>query len=764
MAILDIVILAAGKGTRMYSKLPKILHRLGGMPLLEYVLIAAQQLNPRKIHVVYGAGGDEVRDFCASKNMELELIEQTQQLGTGHAVSQVLPHLQDSAQILILYGDVPLITAATLTAFVNSVPANQLGLITAELPDPTGFGRIIRPVDKSLKCDEYITAIVEQADANAQQLNIKEINTGIMLIPAQVLKKYLPKLSQNNTQNEYYLTDIIALASADGIKIQGFKAVDNFEIFGVNNKAQLAALERHYQQRLAQALLHQGVTLLDPARIDIRGAVTVATDVVIDVNVILEGKVTIGENSIIGPNTSLKNVCIGDNVQIKANCVIEDAVIENNCVIGPFARIRPKTHIKSYAHVGNFVEVKNCTIGMASKANHLTYLGDAIIGADVNIGAGTITCNYDGANKHQTIIEDGVFIGSDTQLVAPVTIGKNATIGAGSTIVSNAPANKLTLSRSKQATLPGWQRPIKVKLDNIPVETLNSGILYAGDMQAGHMLAPYTSWLIGGPAEYFYQPANLDDLAIFLRTWKEESVLLLGAGTNILVPDQGIKGVVIYLKNRLDALKPIDALTLDVEAGVTCTKLVAYCLKQGLVEAAFLAGIPGTIGGAVKMNAGAYGDNIWNYITSVTTINRQGKVAIRKPAEFTVGYREVNGLQPDEWVVAVTLSFNRVADFTVGQQQVKTILQKRRAAQPVELPSCGSVFRNPPGYYAAQLIESCGLKGKQIGGACVSTKHANFIVNRGNATATDVKTLIGEIRSTVMQAHNVDLELEVIIL
>lgn len=450
---LHIIILAAGKGTRMHSNLPKVLQPLGGIPLLEHVIVTAQTLNPKKIHVVYGDGGDLVKARLA--HLKVNWVLQKKQLGTGHAVQQALPQIPDKAQVLILYGDVPLITAELLENFIVNAPKNGLGLITAEPQDPTGFGRIMR--DSLGK----VVAIIEQKDANKIQLQIREINTGILVAAAKLLKTYIPKLNQHNAQGEYYLTDIISMAVADVIPVVGLIAAKVAEVLGVNDKIQLASLERYYQNKLAHKLMLQGVTLLDPKRLDVRGKLQVASDVTFDVNVIVEGQVTIGTNVIIGPNVYLKDVVIGDNVIIRANSVIEGATIDANCIVGPFARIRPVTHLKANAHVGNFVEVKNCTLGKKSKANHLTYLGDALVGDEVNIGAGTITCNYDGAKKHQTIIEDGVFVGSDVQFIAPVTVGKNATIGAGSTIVANVPRGKLAIARAKQVLIDGWQRPKK---------------------------------------------------------------------------------------------------------------------------------------------------------------------------------------------------------------------------------------------------------------------------------------------------------------
>ncbi len=446
---LHIIILAAGKGKRMMSDLPKVLHPLGGKSLLERVITTALQLNPQTIHVVYGNGGSQVADCL--QHMPVQWVEQTQLLGTGHAVMQALPFCDDDEQVLILYGDVPLISVDSLNnLFANN--QEKVGLIVAELANPNGFGRIIRNNQGD------IIGIVEQKDANEQQLAIQEINTGIMTAPVHCLKRWLPQVKNTNKQQEYYLTDIIALAAEEGLSVYGYKTPCNEETKGVNDRLELASLERYYQKQLAISLMNQGVTIADPLRIDIRGEVSVATDVFLDINVILEGKVTIGKNSRIGPNVCLKNAEIGDNVEILANCVIEGAVIAENCQIGPFARIRPDTKLAAAVKIGNFVEVKKSILGSGSKANHLSYLGDATIGAQVNIGAGTITCNYDGKNKHPTHIGDGAFIGSNTSLIAPIKVGANATIGAGSTITREAPADILTVARARQATIKNWKR------------------------------------------------------------------------------------------------------------------------------------------------------------------------------------------------------------------------------------------------------------------------------------------------------------------
>ncbi len=446
---LSIIILAAGKGKRMRTDLPKVLHTLAGLTLLERVVQTAQSLNPDTIYVVYGNGGQRVRSEMAHLNVEW--IEQTHALGTGHAVSQVLPFLKKNQQVLILYGDVPLISKDTLQRLLNDTPKNALGLMTARLDNPTGFGRIIR--------DEagHITAIVEQKDATPAQQAIGEINTGIMTTSGAHLQSWLPRLTSQNAQSEYYLTDIVAMAVTDGQPVSGITVDSPEEVRGVNNLLELAQLERIYQRQSAEAFMREGVTFLDPNRFDVRGEVSIAPDVTIDINVVLEGTVSIGMYTTIGPNTVLRNVKVGENVRIESNCVIENAVLESGCTVGPFARIRPGTHIGEHARVGNFVEIKNTHLGAGSKAPHLSYLGDAVIGKNVNLGAGTITVNYDGANKHQTIIEDEAFIGCDSQLIAPITVGEGAYIGAGSTITTNAPPHQLTIARAKQRSIEGWK-------------------------------------------------------------------------------------------------------------------------------------------------------------------------------------------------------------------------------------------------------------------------------------------------------------------
>ncbi len=448
------VILAAGEGKRMRSKLPKVLHTIGGLPMLERVINTTEGLKPKQIFVVHGNGSGKVQESLA--HLDIAWVEQKEQLGTAHAVHQVIDHIPDDGNVLILYGDVPLISNELLVKLIDEVDTHSLGLVTAELETPDGFGRIIRDENSN------VIDIIEHKDLAENELDIEEINTGIMLIPAKILKEFLPKIENKNSQGEYYLTDIIALAVADHININSVITSTPEEVLGVNDKYQLACLERFYQYQKAKEFTEQGLTLFDPERFDLRGELEFGQDVVIDLNVIIEGKVTLGNNVKVGANTVLRNITIGDDTIVLENCVLEEATVENSCRIGPFTRIRPGTQIESNAHVGNFVELKKTKLGENSKASHLTYLGDSTIGKDVNIGAGTITCNYDGQNKFETIIGDNAFIGSNSALVAPITISKGATIGAGSTITSNAPAGKLTVTRTRQKTIDCWQRPKKI--------------------------------------------------------------------------------------------------------------------------------------------------------------------------------------------------------------------------------------------------------------------------------------------------------------
>lgn len=453
MAI-QVVILAAGQGKRMRSNRPKVLHTLAGKPLLQHVIETAMQCSTKPPIVVHDKTGALQKQ--ALKEFSAQWIAQPEQLGTGHAVQQTLSLLKDDDQVLILYGDVPLISLDTLMQLITNTPNDALGMLTTKLTDPKGYGRILR--DSHNK----IVGVVEERDADAAILEIKETNSGIYLVPAKWLKKWLPLLNNENAQKEYYLTDIIKLAVEDHVPIIAFHPQAQEEILGVNDRVQLAVLERYYQRQQAEKLLRIGVTLMDPNRLDIRGQVDVGQDVMIDINVILEGKIILGNNVVIGANTVIRDTTIADNVVIKENCVIEAANLKSNSIVGPFARIRPGTVLDAHTHIGNFVEIKNSEIGEGSKVNHLSYIGDSIVGKKVNIGAGTITCNYDGANKHKTIIGDDVQIGSDTQLVAPVTIGEGATIAAGSTIIKNVPAHQLTVTQKiEQRIISNWQRPVK---------------------------------------------------------------------------------------------------------------------------------------------------------------------------------------------------------------------------------------------------------------------------------------------------------------
>lgn len=437
----------------MHSAHPKVLLPLAGSPLLGHVINAARELDPAKLLVVYGHGGETVPQAFADS--DITWVNQVQQLGTGHALQQAAASLDDDGATLILYGDVPLISVATLRILLDALNGDSVGLLTVSLPDPEGYGRIVR--------DEQgqVTSIVEHKDANKVERAIHEVNTGIMALPNAQLKRWLSALRNDNAQGEYYLTDVIALAVADGVRVNACHPGHNWEVMGVNSAAQLAHLERLHQHEVATKLMEQGVRLMDPKRIDVRGELVCGRDVSIDINCVFEGRVVLGDNVTVAANCVLRDVSVGEGTRIAPFSLIEEARIGDNGRIGPFARIRPGTELAEAVHIGNFVELKNSQVDRGSKINHLSYVGDATVGKNVNIGAGTITCNYDGANKHRTVIEDDAFIGSDTQLVAPVTVGKGATIGAGATITRDAPAEQLTLSRARQVTIPGWKRPQK---------------------------------------------------------------------------------------------------------------------------------------------------------------------------------------------------------------------------------------------------------------------------------------------------------------
>lgn len=450
---LEVIILAAGKGTRMYSQTPKVLHKIAGRSLLGHVVRSALQLQADKIHVVVGFEGEQVK--AAFANEQITWAEQAQQLGTGHAVAQAMPNVSDDSIVLVLYGDVPLITADTLQSLIAVCHADAIAILTVNSVDPLGLGRILRDHQ------QRAIAIIEEKDASVEQKLIKETNSGILAAPAKRLRHWLAALSPQNAQGEYYLTDVIGLAVADACTVSALVIDDEMEVLGVNNKLQLAQLERHYQSRQSKALLLAGVTLADPARVDIRGELECGRDVEIDINTIFEGKVVLGDKVSIGPNVIISNSQIGAGSQILANSVLENVTIEENCAVGPFARLRPGTILHAGAKAGNFVEIKMATIGKASKVNHLSYVGDAKIGENVNIGAGTITCNYDGKNKFQTTIKDGAFIGSNTALVAPVSVGKDATVAAGSTITQDVEDQDLSVSRGRQRNIKGWKRPEK---------------------------------------------------------------------------------------------------------------------------------------------------------------------------------------------------------------------------------------------------------------------------------------------------------------
>ncbi|MDO8348584.1 MAG: bifunctional UDP-N-acetylglucosamine diphosphorylase/glucosamine-1-phosphate N-acetyltransferase GlmU [Rugosibacter sp.] len=454
----NVVILAAGQGKRMHSALPKVLQPLAGAPLLGHVLNTARQLSGARICVVYGHGGEQVR--AALDAPDIAWAKQEPQLGTGHAVLQALPHLDavSPAPTFVLYGDVPLIRPATLRRLLDAAGEGKLGLLTARLANPKGYGRIVRVSGK-------VVRIVEEKDADDAERAIDEINTGILVAPTAALARWLPTLGNRNAQGEYYLTDIVALAVAEGMPVVTAHPDAAWEVEGVNDKRQLAELERVHQRNLAEQLLLAGVTLADPARLDIRGELACGRDVSIDVNCVFEGRVELADQVSIGAHCVLKNCRVAAGARIAPFCHIEDAVIGADAVVGPYARLRPGTELGVRAHIGNFVEVKNSSIAADSKANHLAYIGDATIGQRVNVGAGVITCNYDGASKFRTVIEDDVFIGSDSQLVAPVTVGRGATLGAGTTLTQDAPPDQLTISRTRQVAIPGWKRPLKTKKD-----------------------------------------------------------------------------------------------------------------------------------------------------------------------------------------------------------------------------------------------------------------------------------------------------------
>ena len=449
---LHVVILAAGEGKRMKSSLPKVLQRVAGRPMLAHVIATARELQPAGIHVVYGHGGDQVRAAFADQ-ADLAWAEQARQLGTGHAVQQAMPGVPDEARVLVMYGDAPLLTVATLRRLLGA--GGRLALLAAELADPAGYGRVVRDAEGN------VAAVVEEKDASDEQRAIDLVNTGVIAADATALKGWLSRLSNDNAQGEYYLTDVAAMAAADFAAAELVIVDDPGETEGANDPWQLAQLERAFQRRAVRALCLQGARVADPARIDIRGEVVVGRDVEIDVDVVFEGRVELGDGVRIGPFTRLRDVVLAAGTQVRAHCDLEGARTEGAVQIGPFARLRPGTVLADGVHVGNFVEAKNTRMGAGSKANHLTYLGDAVVGAKVNVGAGTITCNYDGVNKATTTIGDGAFIGSNTALVAPVTVGEGATIGAGSVVSRDAPPGKLTVARARQATIDGWKRPEK---------------------------------------------------------------------------------------------------------------------------------------------------------------------------------------------------------------------------------------------------------------------------------------------------------------
>ena len=451
-APLHVVILAAGEGKRMKSAVPKVLQKVAGKPMLGHVIDTARALRPAGIHVVYGHGGDQVRDAFAA-DADLHWSEQAQRLGTGHAVQQAMPDVPLDARVLVLYGDVPLLTVHTLERLLAA--PGRLAVLVADLEDPTGYGRVVRDAEGR------VGAIVEHKDATHEQREIRTVNTGVLAADGEPLRRWLVNLGNDNAQGEYYLTDVFAAAAAEFSAAEMVHVAEPIEVEGANDPWQLAQLERAYQLRQARALCVAGARLVDPARLDVRGTVTVGRDVEIDANVVLEGAVELGDGVRIGPFCRLKDVKLGPGTEVRAHCDLDGVVVEGAASIGPFARLRPGTVLADGVHIGNFVETKNARLGVASKANHLTYLGDAVIGSKVNVGAGTITCNYDGVNKSTTTIEDGAFIGSNSSLVAPVTVGRDATLAAGTVLTRNAPAGQLTVARARQSTVEGWKRPEK---------------------------------------------------------------------------------------------------------------------------------------------------------------------------------------------------------------------------------------------------------------------------------------------------------------
>ena len=451
---LSVVILAAGKGTRMCSALPKVLHKIADKPMVQHVIDTVKGVGAENIHLIYGHGGEQMVDKITE--VDLNWIKQSEQLGTGHAMQIAQPHFKADEKILMVYGDVPLLSAETLQRLIAAQPTDGIGLLTVELENPTGYGRIVRE-------DDDVAGIVEQKDASSDQLLIKEVNTGILVANASDLSRWLPALSNDNAANEYYITDIIKMAHQEGRSICAVQPENAIEVEGVNTRLQLSKLERAYQLQKANELLLDGVMLLDPARFDLRGELTCGQDVEIDINVIIKGKVNLADGVVIGANCILIDCDIAKNAVISDNSIIEKSQVGEGATIGPFARIRPDSVLKKEVHIGNFVEVKKSTLGEGTKCGHLTYIGDSTLGSNVNVGAGTITCNYDGANKFQTVIGDDVFIGSDCQLVAPVNVGNGATTAAGTTVVNDVPENALAVSRTRQRNLNGWKRPVKKK-------------------------------------------------------------------------------------------------------------------------------------------------------------------------------------------------------------------------------------------------------------------------------------------------------------